>query len=326
MLSRRLCFLLLPLAAVAGRGAAPATEPPVFQAGLQPNPALTQLETRVPDSAGDLRGFIGFSRQVAAFVETNQLETGDDFLRAAKLMSLLEYDYRTERVRYELLLTAIAKDNDDSAALLPEAWNSLLATLGRPLRLESSELAVPNPEAGETTLDPAPAVVQGVWKNPTQARADATKATDNTELQQLADAAVADRKISSDPTLEEVKARQTADQTRNHRAREIVTSGALHTAKDFANAALLLQHSLIFTGDELAHELAVGALLLGDRGLGRALVSATYDRMLNATGHDQRFATQYGPEGLLRVDEAGINDTERQAFGGPTLAEARKKR
>ena len=68
----------------------------------------------------------------------------------------------------------------------------------------------------------------------------------------------------------------------------------------------------------------------GDRGIGRWLVAATYDRMLNSVGHDQRFGTQGKPQmdpkakpQLRETDEAGICDAERLALGCPTLAAKR---
>ena len=116
------------------------------------------------------------------------------------------------------------------------------------------------------------------------------------------------------------------DQARLKSVEALVAKGRLGTRSDYASASLVMQHSQGFAGYRLAHELAVCRLILGDRDLGRWLVAATYDRMLNSVGHDQRFGTQYLAIGHRRTDEAGINDRQRKAFGRPTLAEARARK
>jgi hypothetical protein len=106
--------------------------------------------------------------------------------------------------------------------------------------------------------------------------------------------------------------------------------GELRTAADFANASLVMQHSARFSGYQTAHELAVCAMLLGDRGTGRWLIAATYDRMLGSVGHEQRFGTQYSggpgqPATMQPVDTAGICDAQRTALGCPTLEQAKNR-
>ena len=121
-----------------------------------------------------------------------------------------------------------------------------------------------------------------------------------------------------------MKAMMAADAARNGRIQAIVAHGDLHTANDFSRASLVMQHSSKFSGYELAHELAVASLILGDRKLGRWLVAATYDRMLLSAGLDQRFATQSADYGLRDVDEAGLCESERRALGCKTLAQMRQ--
>ena len=92
----------------------------------------------------------------------------------------------------------------------------------------------------------------------------------------------------------------------------------------FAAASLVLQHGDVYASYALAHELSLCALLLGDKN-SAWLLAATYDRMLGAAGHDQRFGTQYrgiSTVKLIEVDAFGINDTERTAMHCPTLAKA----
>src|SRR5207248_3325419 len=155
-------------------------------------------------------------------------------------------------------------------------------------------------------------------RDPEKARVAAKSAQRNAEVKKIVDADQADRRNWDKLTAEEMKATGERDSARNLRTREIIKVGELHTASDFANAALVMQHSASFAGFQTAHELAVCSMLLGDRGTGRWLVAATYDRMLGSIGHDQRFGTQYaataGTNPLVKVDPAGIADGERKAL------------
>jgi hypothetical protein len=267
--------------------------------------------------------------QALQLIETNTLASGDEFFRVSKFVLFAESDFRTSRVRYELLLSAAARGQAEAESLLAGAWDDLVRALGRPLRLDFNGLAARFPEF--YSVAPAPACVQAVLRDPAKARAAAAAAAPNAEIKQIVTADQADRRSDwSKLTKEERDAIGERDRARNARAREIIAAGELHTAADFAQAALVMQHSPRFEGFQAAHELAVCALLLGDRGTGRWLVAATYDRMLGSVGHDQRFATQYsgrggGPSTLSRVDTAGICDAERAALGCPTLESARNR-
>ena len=310
-----LCSLgTLHAAAPAAAVSTPSSAPP--PAALK----LADLESHPPDGRGDFTQLLAYMESVAHLVETNQLKTGEEFFRAAELMGTIEgYDYRMARVRYELLLAAAAKDIPAAEAALPNAWNRLLATLARPPRIAFGPAETPSAEDEDLPLQPAPACVQNAFKNRDRARSEAAHAKNHSEMQKIVDADQAIRQNDSKDwdhlTMEESKTIAAADRQRNRRTREIVAAGELHTAQDFANASLVMQHSSSFAGYQLAHELAVCSLLLGDREVGRWLVAATYDRMLGSLGHDQRFGTQYRGSDVVRVDEAGICDAERTALG-----------
>jgi hypothetical protein len=302
-------------------------------AAVPPEPsllaALTALEARAskentyPDANPE------FHQEVVRLVESNTLASGDDFFRAASLATGPIEEYRSVRMRYELMLAAAAKGYAAAGQALPAAWDSLLVRLGRPMRFDAFGLVAGNPDHEEFQLNPAPTAIQTIYHDPAAARKSAAGATDNPEVQKIVDADQATRAGWNKLSQADLLVVMTEDHRRNVRIREIVNEGTLHTAKDFANAALVLQHSAGFAGYQLAHELAVCSLLLGDRGMGRWLVAATYDRMLNSLGHDQRFGTQgaltMGHEKpmLRETDEAGICDAERLALGCPTLAAKR---
>lgn len=295
-----------------------------------PLPSLADLEARAPVENQYPTANPKFHGEVIRLVESNTLSTGDEFLRCANIACGPINEYRSARVRYELVLAAVAKGNRSADDYLPWCWDSLLQTLGRPMRFDVWGLAAKNPDSDQFVVDPAPGVIRTVMRNPGASREAAAKAKDNAEVQTIVDADQAIRAHWNKLSNAERTAASADDHRRNLRIRAIVKEGGLCTDKDFANASLVMQHSSSFAGFELAHELAVCSMLLGDRGTGRWLVAATYDRMLNSVGHEQRFGTQGAwttsqqakPE-VGATDESGICDAERLALGCPTLAAKR---
>lgn len=294
-------------------------------------PSLSDLESRAPKENQYPTVNPQFHREVVRLVESNTLATGDDFLRAANIASGPFPDFRAFRMRYELTLAAAAKGNRDAEKLIPENWDSLLQTLGRPMRYDFGNLVAQYPDDDHLALDSAPKKLRFVVLNPGKAREIAATADNNVEVQKLVDADQDIRKRWDNLSEAEHKQSAIDDRARNIRIREIVMSDVLRTAKDFENASLVMQHSSSFSGYELAHELAVCSMLLGNRGMGRWLFAATYDRMLNSVGHEQRFGTQGALMAMgdntkphvADTDESGICDAERPALGCPTLAEKR---
>jgi hypothetical protein len=176
----------------------------------------------------------------------------------------------------------------------------------------------------------APECVAAVYKDPAQAAKKAAAANNNAEVKAIRDADQKVRQDWSKLSTADMQRVGEEDRARAVRIRAIIGAGGLRTASDFANASLVLQHSEAFAGYELAHELAVCSLVLGDRGMGRWLVAATYDRMLGSVGLDQRFGTQgeitfssSAKPTVAETDERDICDNERLALGCPTLAAKR---
>jgi hypothetical protein len=266
------------------------------------------------------------NEQVLRLIENNALHTGDEFFRAAKLINTFNR-YQLARVRYELLLAAAAQGHPEAPQQLAGAWDMLLASLGRPLRFDLGGQAEKQPQFFDS--DPAPNSVQAVWRDVEQARAAAATAAPHADVKQIVEADQADRRGPRPQTNEDRQSMAERDHLRNQRIREIIAAGELRTAADFANAALVMQHSGKFSGYQTAHELAVSALILGDQGRGRWLVAATYDRLLGSIGHQQRFGTQYrgigGQPALADVDIVGISDAQRVALGCPSLEAAKNR-
>lgn len=297
-----------------------AAEPPL----PAPAPALTELEAAAPKDWKDSAAIAANHARVIALIETNTLQSGEDYRRAATLVQMNLGEYRIGRLHYELLLTAAAKGDAQAEKQLFSSYDTLMGLLSRPTRFDSGAWAKATPEYFE--FEAAPACVLPVWHDPAAARAAVAGLADNPEIKTIVDADQADRRGDwNNRTPEEREATTQRDKVRNARMLAIIAAGDIRTANDFSRTSLVMQHSARFPGYRVAHELAVASLLLGDRGSGRWLVTATYDRMLRSVGLDQRFGTQLGPDGPLRVDETGICDNERSALGCPTLAEARNR-
>lgn len=262
--------------------------------------------------------------KVEALVTRDELKTADEFYRASKLVESWMADYRTNRLRYELLLTALGLGHDKATTELPDAWDSLMIGLGRPLRFDRHHMAKQPLAAYEVAF--APKAIRDVYFNASKRREAAAKASDSKEIKAIMDADQADRqKDFSKLTQADIENMVRNDRERLKSIESIVSRGRLTTPSDFASASLVMQHSAGFAGYRLAHELAVSSVMLGENDLGRWLVAATYDRMLNSVGHDQRFGTQYFGMGHRRTDEAGFNDRQRKVFRCPSLAEARAR-
>ena len=313
------CALLSATAVYSNEAPTTAAEPsPVAK-------ALDELETLAPKEWKDPAAIAANHARVIALIETNTLQSGPDFQRAAILLQMHLGEFRIVRMQYELTLASAAKGEVGAEKALSFVWDQLMGQISRPYRFDFHGWAQKNPEFAE--FEPTPVCVQTVWRDAAAALSALADVADNAEIQTIRDADQADRLGNwTNRTAEERTAIMARDKARNARMREIVANGEVRTANDFARAALVMQHSARFDGFRLAHELAVAALLLGDRGTGRWLTTATYDRMLRSVGLDQRFGTQMGPDGPLRVDEAGICDNQRIALGCPTLAQARGRR
>jgi hypothetical protein len=295
-----------------------------------PVPTLAALEAREPSENRYPNVRPEFHDAVVRLVESNVLSSAEDFFRASRLAQPMMPEYKSARIQYELLLAAAGKGSSEAVKALPESWDSLLHSIGRPMRFDPFAIVSSNPDSDAFQLDPAPKSIADVFLHPLSAMGVAAKSPNNPEVQQIVDDDQAVRAKWEKLTEAEFKAIGAADHKRGLRTQEIIGLGGLHTAKDFANASLVMQHSSNFTGYELAHELAVCSMLLGDRAQGRWLVAATYDRMLRSAGLDQRFGTQgeftignAGKPRLAITDEKGICDAERLALGCPTLAAKR---
>ncbi len=150
---------------------------------------------------------------------------------------------------------------------------------------------------------------------------------DNPELTRLMDEDQGDRMPAAGKSID-WKVVGPRDAARLKRVKEIYSQNKLQTGNDYANAALILQHSDTPEDYLLAHELCVVAISL-KRGI-ESLAAATEDRFLMTIGRPQRFGTQYKSDGpnqpfrLYKVD-SGVTDELRRIMMVPSLAGAKAR-
>jgi len=154
--------------------------------------------------------------------------------------------------------------------------------------------------------------------------ATAKRVKDNAELAALYEQDQADRETEPiDWTVVSPR-----DDARQQRVRELLDADAVHTANDYSHAAMVYQHASGPEGYELAHELAMISIALGNRDA-PWLAAASYDRLLVSLGRGQRFGTQYGAKNgepiRMQPVDAGVTDAMRAAMGCPSLLEAKER-
>lgn len=112
------------------------------------------------------------------------------------------------------------------------------------------------------------------------------------------------------------------DPERRAKTHKLLAAGALHTGKDYEEAALVFQHGDSSSDFLLAHTLAMVAVSKGDAGA-IWIASATLDRYLQKIGQPQLFGTQYSGDSKGKwtqdpYDRDTVSDALRQQLGVPT--------
>jgi hypothetical protein len=115
-----------------------------------------------------------------------------------------------------------------------------------------------------------------------------------------------------------------SDAQRRERTRQLLTEGALHTGKDYEEAAFVFQHGNQPRDYLLAHTLAMIAVSKGDA-TAIWLTTATLDRYLKSIGQKQVFGTQYSQTDHEQwtqepYDRDLISDRLREQLGVPSQA------
>lgn len=114
------------------------------------------------------------------------------------------------------------------------------------------------------------------------------------------------------------------DAERRDETRKLLAAGALHTGKDFEEAAFVFQHGDSPQDYLLAHTLAMVAVSKGDP-TAIWIAAATLDRYLEKVGQKQIFGTQYSTDAQSHwtqepYDRELISDALRRQMGVPSQA------
>lgn len=114
------------------------------------------------------------------------------------------------------------------------------------------------------------------------------------------------------------------DAERRQQTRKLLASGALHTGKDYEEAAFVFQHGDSADDYLLAHTLAMVAVSKGDP-TAIWISAATLDRYLEKIGQKQVFGTQYSSNPQHQwtqepYDRQLVSDSLRKQLGVPVQA------
>lgn len=282
----------------------------------------TPMETR-------FASMVAIEQGTWRLVAEDRLKEPTEFRQAGVLMSMSQPSFATNRTVYELFLTSLSGGDDEAKKQIGRAWDNLLVAMSRGRRLGVEKIA--SSFAMERyRLRPTAKVVRTLFADPTAFLAKSKGSSDNATIKALVDADQKARQADwSKFKQEDFERLAQEDNQRLKSIRNIVNKGELKTAEDFSNAALVCQHGQTFEDYALAHELSVGAIMLGDKSASW-LAGASYDRMFSNSGYPQRFATQYSMNGgvtkLNTFDPEGINDTMRKMVVHHTLADAQNRK
>lgn len=114
------------------------------------------------------------------------------------------------------------------------------------------------------------------------------------------------------------------DTERREQTRKLLAAGALHTGKDYEEAAFVFQHGDKPADYLLAHTLAMVAVSKGDA-MAIWIAAATLDRYLEDIGQKQIFGTQYSSDAQQQwtqepYDRSLVSDALRQQLAVPAQA------
>jgi hypothetical protein len=119
------------------------------------------------------------------------------------------------------------------------------------------------------------------------------------------------------------------DSGRRAQVLALVAAGAAHTAADYYNAAVVMQHGRDTVATHQAHEWANRAMQMDSTNASvRYLVAASWDRLQIGRGQPQWYGTSVrrGADGtpkLAPIDTTRVTDARRKWMTGWTLAERR---
>jgi hypothetical protein len=300
-------FLLTLCALVFGLGSARAQNllDPAGTWVLQLGPRHLIVLSLKPKAAG---GFSG------TFSRPKRFQTGDgrSFSHVqgpAETESIIASAWEGKSLRFTVQNSSDPKDTD-----------SFVLTVVDPAR---ATLQIPGVPLPPMTLSRATgtAEVSTDW-DPDKKYSPDDNAASNPEMKRIFDEDQSVRQQAVDKIDWTVVNRSDAE--RRAQTKKLLDSGALHSGKDFVEAAFVFQHGDTADDYLLAHTLALVALAKGE-GDGLWIAAATLDRYLQSVGKPQIYGTQFRfppgqPSTQDPYDRALISDSLRQQLGVPSLA------
>jgi len=145
--------------------------------------------------------------------------------------------------------------------------------------------------------------------------------SDNVELAAMKKVDQTDRAFVTSPQEIDWEKISVRDAYRQQRVRVLLQDGEVKTARDFDNAALIMQHGNKPSDYLLAHELGSIAGYLGAFG---SLPALAEDRWLESLGRKQRWGSQFKWDGSAKpIDKQGavVTDHMRKDMFLPALAD-----
>jgi len=267
-----------------------------------------------------------FNPRLWAIIESNQLRTGEEYALAADLVQFDNANYyEMARTQYELTYTAITLGDNSARKKLAERWDQLTMALGRHRTLKAVQQEGDWANEGYWVPLLSPKRIIQTLVHP---EAAVSIQKDNAEIEKMF---TDDQAIRQGPiTPADIEKLVKGDRARLARIKEMVSKNQLATAMDYWRAAFLFQHGVTFEDYHMAHELSLCSIFLGKTDA-KWIGAASYDRMLNSSGHRQRWGTQFrssngGPFALARPDEEGMCEFQRKTVVGLTLEESRKRK
>jgi hypothetical protein len=121
------------------------------------------------------------------------------------------------------------------------------------------------------------------------------------------------------------------DTVRRAEVMKLVATGALMTAEDYINAALIFQHGQQPEDIRMAFSMSTIAIRLDPESKrAKSLSASNWDRILMRLEKPQWYGTQFkkdhvagGKWELYQIDETAVTDADRKALYVPTLEEAK---
>jgi hypothetical protein len=201
--------------------------------------------------------------------------------------------------------------DEDSFAMTVDRDRAALAREGLPQGVVAAPYSLERSAPGAT--------VAADWQ-PNRIYSTADSDLPNADMAKIFDE---DQRVRTAPNIDWNTVGKT-DADRREQTRKLLAAGALHTGKDYEEAAFVFQH-----GDKpehylLAHTLAMVAVSKGDA-TAIWIAAATLDRYLENIGQKQILGTQFSGDPQNRwtqepYDRDLVSDALRQQLGVPTQA------